>query len=216
MLGSVLARTLSVRPGDTVQIEVSGLSHQATVAGIARQYNSGGMILMMNRKAAAKVFPIRQIHDFGIRAEDALRSKVGDQLRQFARDHELIFQSMADLRSQVGRMINGITSRLWMILALALVIAAFGIVNTLTMNVIQQTRQLGVLRVIGMTRAQVIRMFLLQAFTTGVVSIVPGLVMGTFLAWLITTSFRSVADHGVVFSLQPLLLIGYLAGGVCL
>ncbi|MFN9975722.1 MAG: ABC transporter permease, partial [Phycisphaerae bacterium] len=110
----------------------------------------------------------------------------------------------------------GITSRLWMILALALVIAAFGIVNTLTMNVIQQTRQLGVLRVIGMTRAQVIRMFLLQAFTTGVVSIVPGLVMGTFLAWLITTSFRSVADHGVVFSLQPLLLIGYLAGGVCL
>lgn len=216
VLGSVLARTLGVRPGDKVLIEVSGLSHQATVAGIARQYNSGGMILMMNRKAAAEVFPIRQIHAYGIRAADALRSKVGEQLRQLARDHGLIFQSMADLRSQVGRMINGITSRLWMILALALVIAAFGIVNTLTMNVIQQTRQLGVLRVIGMTRAQVIRMFLFQAFTTGVVSIAPGLVMGTFLAWLITTSFRSVADHGVVFSLQPLLLIGYLAGGVCL
>ena len=103
-----------------------------------------------------------------------------------------------------------------MILALALVIAGFGIVNTLTMNVIQQTRHLGVLRVVGLTRSQVVRMFLLQAFAMGATAMIPGTILGLFMAFLITISFSSVANHGVQFSVHWQLLIGYLTGGILL
>lgn len=107
-------------------------------------------------------------------------------------------------------MISGLTDRLWMILILALVIAGFAIVNTLTMNVIEQTRHLGVLRVVGMSRLQVFRMFLLQALVLGLLALLPGAMVGVLMAFLIAVSFRGVADHGVEFDVDPTLVDGYL------
>ena len=60
----------------------------------------------------------------------------------------------------------------------AMAIAAFAIVNTLTMNVLEQTRCLGLLRVVGMTRLHVFRMFLLQALVLGLLALLPGILMG--------------------------------------
>ena len=113
-------------------------------------------------------------------------------------------------------MIEGLTSRLWMILILALIIAGFAIVNTLTMSVIQQTRQLGVLRVVGMSRLQVFRMFLFQALVLGLLALVPGVLVGLLLAFLIAVSFRGVTELGVAFTIDPQLLVGYLIVGLLL
>ena len=58
---------------------------------------------------------------------------------------------------------------------LGFVVAAFGIANTLTMNVLEQTRELALLRVVAMTRRQVRKMVLSQAGIIGLI----GLVLGT-------------------------------------
>jgi putative ABC transport system permease protein len=216
VLGSVLANNLGCRPGDTVHVDLSGIVQTIKVAGIARQYNSGGLMVMMDRQAALELFPVNQIQGYGIRGVPGDVAQLGDALRAFAKKEGLVFQSMSDLRKQIHGMLAGITSRLWMILALALVIAGFGIVNTLTMNVIQQTRHLGVLRVVGLTRSQVVRMFLLQAFAMGATAMIPGTILGLFMAFLITISFSSVANHGVQFSVHWQLLVGYLTGGILL
>ena len=55
-------------------------------------------------------------------------------------------------------MINSVVGSLWMLLALGCTIATLGLVNTLTMNILEQTREIGMLRVIAMTRSQVRRM----------------------------------------------------------
>jgi len=216
VIGSVLQHRLGARPNDTVRIEVSGISHSVRVAGVAREYTAGGLMIIMDRAAALQLYPIQPAQVFGIRCSEAATEDVGTRLRTISREQGLIFQSMSDLRELVRSMIRGLTNRLWMILVLALVIAGFAIVNTLTMNVIEQTRHLGVLRVVGMSRLQVFRMFLFQAFVLGLLALLPGTIVGVFVAFLITISFRGVADHGVPFTVHPMLLGCYVLGGLLL
>ena len=216
VIGTVLAHRLGCQPGDSMRLEVSGITHSIRVAGIAREYTSGGLMIIMDQAAADSLFPIRPSQVYGIRTAPSATEAAGQALRAVSREKGLIFQSLSELRELVRGMISGLTSRLWMILVLALVIAGFAIVNTLTMSVIQQTRQLGVLRVVGMSRLQVFRLFLFQALVLGLLALVPGTVVGMLLAFLITVSFRGITEHRIAFVIEPILLGGYLAIGLLL
>lgn len=216
VVGSVLSHRIGCHAGDQFQMEIGGIKRSVRVAGIVREYTSGGLMVVMDYAVAEALFPIRSSQVYGIRASREQVDSVGTALRAVAHDRGLIYQSLADLRGMIRRMVAGITSRLWMILLLALVIAGFAIINTLTMSVIQQTRLLGMLRVVGMTRFQVIRMFLLQALMLGLISLVPGTVVGLALACVITNSFEGVADHGVKFTFEFHHLAFYLAMGMTL
>ena len=216
VLGTVLAHKLGSKPGDAVRIEASGVSHSVKVTGIAQEYTAGGLMVTMDREAAQRLFLIQQTHVYMIRSDQAATADVGAALRSACRERGLIFQSLSDCRQLVSDMVASVTNRLWLILTLALVIAGFAIVNTLTMNVIEQTRCLGVLRVVGMSRLQVFRMFLFQAFVLGLLALVPGTIMGVVMAFLISISFRGVADHEVAFGINQTLLGGYLIIGLLL
>ncbi len=216
VVGTVLAHRLGVQRGGEIRLEIGGINHVLPVAGIAREYTAGGLMVIMHSAAAAELFPVQPAQIFGIKASASASGSTGEQLQEFCREHGLIYQSYTDLRELVQSLILGLTDRLWMILILALVIAGFAIVNTLTMNVIEQTRYLGLLRVVGMTRTQVIRMFLFQAFVLGSLALLPGALTGILMAWLITVSYVGVIEHAVKFSVDFRLLGLYLAAGVLL
>jgi putative ABC transport system permease protein len=82
--------------------------------------------------------------------------------------------------------------------------------------VIEQTRQIGMLRVTGMSRLQVFRMFLFQALLLSLLAFLPGTLVGVLLAFLISVSFRGVAEYGLTFTVHPALLFYYLISGVLL
>ena len=216
VVGTVLAHRLGVHSGGSIRLEIGGISRDLQVAGIVREYTAGGLMVIMDSTAAADLFPIQPAQIFGIKASKSANSATGQKLQELSREHGLIYQSYADLRELVQSLILGLTDRLWMILILALVIAGFAIVNTLTMNVIEQTRYLGLLRVVGMTRTQVIRMFLFQAFVIGNLALLPGAVIGIVMAWLITVSYAGVIEHAVRFSVNIQLLGFYLTAGILL
>ena len=216
LLGSVLANLLHVKPGDTVSVEVSGATHMVRVAGIMREYTAGGLMLQMDSIAARELFPLPSAQVYGIRADDSARSAVGEELKTVAREYGLIFQSLSDLQELVHNLVSGITNRLFLILILALVIAAFAIVNSQTMNVIEQTRHLGMLRVVGMLQAQAFRMFLFQSLILGMLGIVPGILIGVVMSFLTILSFQGVTDHGVEFVADTRLLAAYLLCGLLL
>jgi len=82
--------------------------------------------------------------------------------------------------------LNSILNVLFVLLALSVVVSLFGIVNTLVLTVFERTRELGMLRAIGMTRRQVRRMIRAESVITalmgGVIGIALGLVLGGLLA----------------------------------
>ena len=216
VIGSMLASRMKIKRHDTMRMEVAGISHSVRVVGIVKEYTAGGLMVIMDREAASLAYPIEPAQVFGIRCSPEATAKVGTQLQTLSRDQGLIFQSLEDLRDLVRSMINGLMTRLWLILIMALVIAGFAIINTLTMSVIEQTRHLGMLRVVGMSRLQVFRMFVFQAIVLSLLALFPGTLTGVLLAYLITISFGGVAEYGLTFTIHPLLLLCYVTSGVLL
>ena len=74
-----------------------------------------------------------------------------------------------------------------LILSLIVVVAAFNIVSTLVMVVADRTREIGILKAMGMTRSGILRVFVLQGAWIGVVGTVVGTTLGVFLCWLLET-----------------------------
>ena len=81
---------------------------------------------------------------------------------------------MADLVRAVDSLMANVYAAMWAMLAAGFVVAAFGVVNTLTMNVLEQTRELGLSRVVGMTRGQVRSYVISQAALIALVGLLPG------------------------------------------
>ena len=71
---------------------------------------------------------------------------------------------------------------LYVLLALSVIVSLFGMVNTLVLSVFERTRELGMLRAVGMTRRQVRRMIRHESVITALIGAALGLPLGIFLA----------------------------------
>ena len=100
--------------------------------------------------------------------------------------------------------INDLLNMLYVLLGLSVIVSVFGIVNTLVLTVFERTRELGMLRAVGMTRRQVRRMIRHESIVTSLIGAVLGITVGTFLALLVT---RALKDQGIVFAV-PFLSLG--------
>ena len=94
--------------------------------------------------------------------------------------------------------VNELLNLLYVLLALSVIISLFGMVNTLVLSVFERTREIGMLRAIGMTRRQVRRMVRQESVITALIGAGLGLPLGIFLA----AAFTAVlSDQGIGFSL---------------
>jgi putative ABC transport system permease protein len=75
---------------------------------------------------------------------------------------------------------------LYVLLALSVIISIFGMINTLALAVFERTRELGMLRAVGMTRWQARTMIGSESVITALIGAAIGLPLGMFLAWLVT------------------------------
>ncbi len=103
---------------------------------------------------------------------------------------------------------------------LAILISSLGIVNTLTMNIMERTQEIGMLRAIGMTRGQIIQMVLSEAGLMGLIGGLVGLVFGVLLAQIFLTGMTAMSGYrldfivpigGIITSLIVALAISQIA-----
>jgi len=120
----------------------------------------------------------------------------------------------AFIDSQISGL-SAVLNILYVLLALSIVVSLFGIVNTLVLTVFERTREIGMLRAIGMTRRQVRRMIRHESVITALIGAVIGIVLGVVLAGLLIArvdfiEFSLPIGQLVVFTVAAI-IVGILA-----
>jgi lipoprotein-releasing system permease protein len=96
---------------------------------------------------------------------------------------------------------------MFIILLLIVLVAAFNIIGTLVMIVIEKTREIGILRSMGCSQRQILVIFLTQGLIVGVFGILVGLAIGFFICWSLSSWMPIEMPAGVYgISRMPVLI----------
>jgi putative ABC transport system permease protein len=97
---------------------------------------------------------------------------------------------------------------LYALLGLSVIVSLFGVINTLVLSVFERTREIGMLRAIGMNRRQVRRMVRHESIVTALIGAALGIAVGIFLAGLTSLA---LSDYGIVFAIPVGSLVAFVA-----
>lgn len=202
IIGNELARDLGVRPGDRLTVQTGSVSDSLRVTALV---DLG--VKDLNRRTV--VVPLRAAQnmlglpggatsiDLGLR--DVWQAQgLADELRG-----QLPYQveSWQESNAQLVSALNAQSISTSLIRAVVLVVVVLGIASVLVVSVVQKQREIGILRAMGATRGQVLRVFLLQGALVGAAGSVLGLGLALLMIFLFTHFVRG--SDG-----QPLFVIG--------
>jgi putative ABC transport system permease protein len=120
---------------------------------------------------------------------DAIRRQVEALL---ADNPEVGVRSQADFLAQLASQVDTAVVMLYVLLGLSILIAVLGIINTLALSILERTRELGLLRAIGMFRSQVIQMVAVESVVIALFGALLGVLVGSALG---TAVVRAVPDE---------------------
>ncbi|MAG58285.1 MAG: hypothetical protein CMJ83_18515 [Planctomycetes bacterium] len=206
VIGTNLGKRLQVGVGNTVDLETRRGVHRVKIVGTTTEYTSGGMALYAEWKTAKSLFAIKGVDVFCVEAQDNAPPALAAGLEGIAASHDVLLQSNADVKASIDRTVDGIIGFMWTILLLVFLVSSLGTVNTLTMNVIEQTREIGILRAVAMTRAQVKKVVRWQALLLALGSVLPGLVVGLGATLLLHFSNEPMTGLPVEYHLDPVII----------
>jgi putative ABC transport system permease protein len=180
-----MAERLGLGLGSTMRLLATGGSTiDLKVAGVVKRSLPGrtGEALLVGWKDATQSLGVAGADFFAVRFEpgqaDAARSGVEETANTLA----LVAAPLDAVEGAVGAALGRVFGLFDALALIAVVIAALGIVNTLTMSVVERVRELGILRAAGMSAGQVGRMVVVEAgilgLTGGVIGVAAGSIAG--------------------------------------
>ncbi|HEY0187896.1 MAG TPA: ABC transporter permease [Cellulomonas sp.] len=197
------AESQDLAVGDVLTVQVDGRATELTV-GAVFDSNALGVPLVVDQPVLDTVIRSedQQISTVFVTAAagtdvPALRAAVADAVAPYV---VVSVQDKDEFVSSLADQVNQVLVILYALLGLSIVIAVLGIVNTLALSVIERTREIGMLRAVGLGRLQLSTTVTIESVLTAVFGTVVGLVVGVALASALP---RIYADDGLSSLVVP-------------
>lgn len=202
MIGVELAADLGVRPGDRFTIDTGSVQEPVRVSALL---DMG--VKDLNRRTV--IIPLRSAQSLlglpggatvlDVKVDDVwLAEALAEQLRQ---RYPYEIESWQATNAQLVSALKAQSISTAVIRAVVLIVVVLGIASVLVVSVVQKRKEIGILRAMGTTRAQVLRVFLLQGAIVGALGSVAGLLLAWALVLLFTAMARG-AGGGALFDIS--------------
>ncbi len=191
IVGKELAADLGVRAGDRLTVQTGLVSDSVRVTALV---DLG--VKDLNRRTV--IVPLRAAQnllglpggatslDLTVKDVWSAQALAGDLRRQFPYKIESWQESNAQLVSAL----NAQSVSTALIRGVVLVVVVLGIASVLVVSVVQKRREIGILRAMGATRGQILRLFLVQGAVVGALGSALGIALAVLMIWLFTTFVR--------------------------
>jgi putative ABC transport system permease protein len=214
-ISNVLAEAKNIRLGDVIQVEINRQSQKFTVIGIlddsTRYLNSTalGKVFLPLSEAERVMGHEGQPDFFSITTTQPDQVFVDRTLREieqrFRLERPITTPAYSD-RLIIEQLSQSLKLLLYAMVVIIAIIGAIGVINTLTLNVLERRREIGVLRSIGGVNLRLVQIFLTEGLFLGLFGFVFGLILGYPLSRLIvniisqaTFPISFVFDWQIVF-----------------
>ena len=181
-------------PGKTTKVELKGI------------YEDFQMLpkLAVSQKDVEKLLPgdALTVAMVGVNAAEGVDlEQLRTNLEESVKDLVVVqVASGEEYAGEAASMINQMLTILYALLALAVIIAVLGIVNTLTLGVIERRQEIGMLRAVGTQRRQIRTMITLESVQIAVFGAVVGMILGLGLGW---TFIKVLSEEGLGSAVIP-------------
>ena len=208
------AADLGASVGSTVAVTFqNGVEQTLTVAGIFGDATFGNWLIGLDTLADVSDAPAR---DFFVIAKlaDGIDAATGDAAVQAAMEPfpQANIQTNAEFLDSQEAQINQLLIIITLLLAFAILIAILGISITLALGVFERTREIGLLRAVGMNRRQTRRSVRWEAVIVSIFGAVIGIVVGTFLGVVLSLAVPDDVISKLAFN--PAIIVAILVGAV--
>jgi putative ABC transport system permease protein len=182
--------TVAMVGGSTAELKVAAITSDDTAIEHGTMFT--------NLSTARQMLPANKLPgDFMMfaKAVDGKQKQAYASLKAAVKDYPQVqVRDQADYKDLIQGQINQLLYMIYALLALAIIVAVLGVVNTLALSVVERTREIGLMRAIGMSRRQMRRMIRLESVVIALFGALVGLGLG--LGWG-TAGQKVLASQGL-------------------
>lgn len=201
-----LAHKFRLKRGDRLTLPAPSGAETVTIAGVFYDYSTDAGAVLMDRSLFARLWQDPRTESLALYLEsDADLGSVRRAFLHLAGPSRLLHVTPNHaLRERVLEVFDQTFQITWALQAIAVIVAALGVVSTLTALVLQRAREIGVLRSVGATRGQIVQMVLTESGLLGLVGSLLGSLAGLSLALvLVHVINKQFFGWSIRFELDP-------------
>lgn len=202
--------TFGQRTGDRVELVTPTGMVSFRVIAVVGDYASPKGVVYINRKTYKKFWKDPLVSVFGLKVEpgvhpEDVRHAIDQRL---GAKYNLLVTSSAEVRKQMVEKVNESFGFLHAVEGAALLVALLGILNTLMVSIMERTRELGLLRAVGMSKGQMFLLVMQESLVLGFLGAIVAITLGSWIAYAWMTRSLSEVLGWIVHFHYPWRAIG--------
>jgi putative ABC transport system permease protein len=202
-VSTVVAEKNNLSPGDTIRLKTRRGLTDFQVAGVVVDFFNQGLVIQGDWNTMWQHFRINDASTYLVKTDPGSTiSQVKENIEALYGDrYHLALEANSSIRNQAMNLMEQAFRMFDVVALISIVVGSLGVVNTLTMSVIERTQEIGMLRAIGTSRGQIIRMVLAESGLMGVIGGILGIATGAILARILFIGMTTMSGYQLTFSI---------------